>query len=344
MPGGPCDQLERWHDRQVMDPLGDPECSRGGHELRLVAAHPGAAEVQPDAGAEPRHDHERVAEAAVRADRLAEPVQRQSVSAALVLEVFGWNRSVPLAQREGVEDGGRAGDRQGFGIGFGDPLGGRGEVIAGRDVSLLQGTREVDHDPIPGGRRELTPMEVLGVEAELRAVPARRPGCGRQRREIVGDVQVGGLLGGEPGELRRGVVQRQCVEGRDEPWPAADARPEQAPPEPHRLALRPAGERADPRPGDPPPPDALGEAGLGRRRPGRIPGRDDAHPVARLDQRVGFLDQPRIGRGVRRADQTDLVRRIIHRACRRVSSAGIAGSRGRPSNRRSRRARVPPGR
>ena len=146
--------------------------------------------------------------------------------------------------------------------------------------------------------RQFADVVVLGVEAERRAVAARRARGGDPAGEVVADVDVGGLARGRRGERRHHWVERrlgahrQSHRGAEPRRPQRDALPQ--PDRPPRLRAERHAIAA---------PVPIGEHGVGAFGPGQEAPVHDAHHRAALDQRVGFLHQPRVGRWMTRCDQ-----------------------------------------
>jgi hypothetical protein len=146
-------------------------------------------------------------------------------------------------------------------------------------------------------------VEVLSIEGVYCAMAFCREGCGRQGGWVVGNVEICDRATSCAREVRRYLVH-----GDPEHCWMIDARPHhpqgrpmtnELPQTPAPRRMRPKGERPRPRPA------ARGKALVGFRGPGLVGGRDYRYVMTRVRQRVGFLDQPGVGRELAWGDQAD---------------------------------------
>ena len=144
-------------------------------------------------------------------------------------------------------------------------------------------------------------MEILGIVAQRCAMQLRRGSRGRQRGNVVGDIELGRNCASSPRETRRlGIVRRGRQPGRNAGCPRTPGA-RNRPGCPRRHAGRQTGRTS--------PHDRPRHAGdnlfiEGPDKSGLVPG-DHRNAVARAVQRIGLLDHPGVGRHVPGADDAN---------------------------------------
>ena len=274
-----------------------------------------ASDVERHARRGLRHRLDEGLQAAIRPDRLREPVGAQPCP--LVPHPRDDRRH---RQGKDVQDGGWLGDPVALHIGLADQRRGGGQAGARRQDRAFDDADHAHAEGIVGTAGAFARMEILGIEPQQRAVPAGRLRGGRKGCNIVGDVEIGlhvARPAQERGDRRSGAARRHTK------WNV----------QPH--GRKPLGQsRGGPR-GHP----FVGRARNAHHLPWRrrldlvvgFPQRgvvvadDGSDVVARAVQRIRFLEHPRVGGEIAGTDDAD-------RACH--GFGGQAGSRSLRSMRR----------
>ncbi len=244
---------------------------------------------------------DRSLEAPVGADRLREPVQRR---ARLVAAASG-SRIGRVGQRKNVEHRRRPRHAVGPRIGVGHQRSGGGHALSCRQIRTLDGADDGDVARLMRARQRIARVEILGVEGQARAIPARGPGGGRQGRYVMGAVEVRPYRERCALEIRNDRRVRQFSDARraEAALPALQRRPahERLPQIGElRRTMRAERDGGAERPARPFGNPAV--LGLG---PRRVAAADHDDVVAGLVQGVGLLDHARVGEEVAGRDDAD---------------------------------------